>query len=116
MPRYEYVCKCGVFEEVRGFEEDSAPCPSCGDAARRNPVNLPYIRGETVPKGQATRAGNIKDKKGRYRVSLFQEASEQYSYETEKAVERGEPEGPSPYKAGMERARRMGAKINAKSG
>ncbi len=81
-PRYDYACKCGnVVEEVRGYEEDSIPCPSCSKRAKRVPVYIEqFIIGETCPKGNATRAGNIKDEKGRVRVSLFKEASEEVAY------------------------------------
>lgn len=114
MPRYDYACKCGnVVEEVRGYEEDSIPCSSCSATAERVSVYLHQsIVGESCPKGRATRAGNIKDDNGRYRVSLFQEASEQFSYGEGKRLEAGLKPSPNPYLEGVKRARQMGAEIN----
>ena len=115
MPRYDYACKCGnVVEEVRGYEEDSIPCPSCSGTARRVAIYAEqFISGETVPKGNATRAGNIKDGKGRTRVSLFTEACQEMSHAHTKAEnEQGRKlKSPNLYKAGVERARQMGAHI-----
>ncbi len=116
MPRYDYACKCGtVVEEVRGYEEDSISCSSCSATAQRVSVYLPYIRGDTMPRGQATRAGNIKDSKGRTRVSLFTEASEEMNYAHGRAEQEQGRELASPnlYKAGVERARQMGAQIRS---
>jgi hypothetical protein len=114
-PRYNYACKCGsVVEEVRGYEEDSIPCSSCSERAQRVAVYAEqFIIGETCPKGIATRAGNIKDSKGRTRVSLFQEASEEMNYAHVKAEnEQGRKlKSPNLYKAGVARARQMGAPI-----
>ncbi len=115
MPRYDYACKCGtVVEEVRGYEEDSISCSSCSATAQRVSVYLNQsIQGETCPRGNATRAGNIKDSKGRTRVSLFTEASEEMNYAHVKAEnEQGRKlESPNLYKAGLARARQMGADI-----
>lgn len=115
-PRYDYACECGnVVEEVRGYEEDSIPCPSCSKPAQRVPVYAEqFISGETCPKGNATRAGNITDPKGRTRVSVFQEASQEFDYAHKKAEnEQGRKlKSPNPYKEGLKRAREMGAKIN----
>lgn len=117
MPRYDFTCElgCGTHEAVRGYDEEETGCPKCGGPARREAVYLPYIRGETCPRGNATRAGNIKDKSGRTRVSLFTEASEEMNYAHVKAEnEQGRKlESPNLYKAGVERARQMGAKIRA---
>lgn len=119
MPRYDYACKCGtVVEEVRGYDENSIPCPSCSATARRVPVYLAQsIIGETCPKGNATRAGNIKDGKGRTRVSLFTEASEEMNHAHIKAENEQGKNLPSPnfYQAGLARARQMGAQIRGKT-
>jgi putative FmdB family regulatory protein len=38
MPIYEYICpKHGKFEALRGVEEKSTPCPSCGNKSKRVP-------------------------------------------------------------------------------
>ena len=118
MPRYDYACECGnVVEEVRGYEEDSIPCPSCSATAQRVPVYVEqFIIGETCPKGNATRAGNITDSKGRTRVSLFTEACQEMNHAHVKAEnEQGRKlESPNLYQAGLARARQMGAQIKTK--
>ena len=55
---------------------------------------------------KATRAGNIKDKHGRYRVSLFQEASADVADAHEKREQEvgRELPGPSLYKEALKRA------------
>lgn len=116
MPTYDYACTCGaVVEEVRGYDDSVIPCPSCGKSAERVPVYTEqFISGETVAKGRyATRAGNIKDRKGRTRVSLFQEASSEVDYAHRKREQEVGREMPRPdlYKVGLERARRMGVPI-----
>jgi hypothetical protein len=116
MPRYDFTCElgCGTHEEVRGYEVEETDCPKCGGPARREAVYPSQsICGDTVPKGNATRAGNIKDRNGRTRVSLFTEASEEMNYAHTKAEnEQGRKlASPNLYKAGLERARQMGAQI-----
>ena len=65
----------------RGYDEEETYCKKCGGPAWRKSVYLEqFISGETVPKGNATRAGNIKDPKGRYQLTLFKEASEEVAY------------------------------------
>ncbi len=118
MPLYDFACKRGhITEERRGYNDSVIPCPSCGKRAQRVPVYVEqFIIGETCPKGSATRAGNIKDSKGRTRVSLFTEACEEMSHAHTKAEnEQGRKlESPNLYKAGLARARKMGAQIKTK--
>lgn len=114
MPRYDYYCPdCGQwFEAWQGVEDFFTSCLSCGTSSKRAACSgLPAIRGETV--GQSFSTSNAKDEKGRYRLSHFQEASEQVAYEHTRAERREgrKIKGPDPYKEGLRRARQMGAKI-----
>lgn len=113
MPRYDYACTCGsVVEEVQGYDVAVIPCPSCGGKAQRLAIYAyQSIRGDTVPKGQATRAGNVKSPKGKYRVSLFQEACDEVAYDNSKREGAGLSLAPNLYKAGLDEARRRGASI-----
>ncbi len=106
MPRYDYACKCGnVVEEVRGYEVVSIPCSSCSATAKRVSVYAEqFISGETCPKGNA-RPGSPKDKYGRHRLDLVQEASAELG-------EHGIPTSHS-YKRAIAQARRMGAPMRA---
>ena len=79
MPLYEYSCECGEDFDARvGIKEGAMqPCPRCGRRVPRLPCSgLPFISGETVAKcfPQATKAGDIKNKHGQYRVSLWNES------------------------------------------
>ena len=117
MPTYIYQCGLGHETEERwhGVEDISIPCPLCGETAHRAFCSgLPAIRGETVGRSYST--SDVKDSKGRYRLSHFQEASEQVAYEHTRAERREgrKLKGPDPYKIGINRARRMGAKIRRK--
>ena len=79
MPRYDFRCECGVFEQVQGYDVDSVPCPRCGSLSQRESVYAEQtIRGETVPKGNAKRC--IVDKHGRARDDLFHEATQEWDY------------------------------------
>ena len=115
MPLYDFGCPCGQVTELKkGYGVTAIPCPSCGNEASRLAVYAEqFISGETCPKGNATRAGNITDSKGRTRVSLFQEACQEMNHAHTKAEnEQGRKlESPNLYKAGVERARQMGAQI-----
>lgn len=111
MALYDYCCEQGhVTEQRQGMSVSSIPCPLCGRIARRVPIyENQYIIGETVAKGRynkATRAGNIKDKHGRTRLSLFQEASAEVGYahgKREQEAGRRLPEPPL-YKEALKRA------------
>ena len=113
MPTYDYSCPCGRVTEFKaGYEVTTISCPACGSTAPRVAVYMEQsIRGDTVPKGIATRRGNIKDKNDRYRVSLFQEASEEVAHDDAKREYHGLPKAPNLYKAGVAEARRRGAAI-----
>lgn len=115
MPRYDYSCSCGsVVEEVRGYDDAVIPCASCGGSARRVPVyHYQSLRGDTVPRGAASRAGNIKDTRGRYRVSLYREAAEEAAETAQQRAEAGLPAGPDPYTVALRRAAARGVKLNA---
>jgi hypothetical protein len=99
-PLYDFCCEKGHVTEVRaGRELQAMLCPTCGLVADRVAIyKNQYIIGETVAKGitQATRAGNIKDKHGRTRVSLFQEASQEIDYAHRKVENEVGHELPSP--------------------
>ena len=115
MPTYQYNCPNGhSFQKQAGREDSEIPCPRCGKTAQRAPFvydGLPAIMGETVAKGYTSVArdapgGNIKDKHGRTRVSVFQEASAEIDYAHKKAENSAGRELPSPdlYKRGLQRA------------
>ena len=38
MPLYEYICSCGRFEAVRGYDDYTIACHHCGGTADRVPV------------------------------------------------------------------------------
>ena len=80
------------------------PCPACGLDARRVPIyESQYINGETVAKGtKATRAGNIKNKHGQVRLSLYQEAAEELAH-----AQREQDVVPNYYEMGMARAAQL---------
>lgn len=109
MPRYDYGCKaCDlVVEEVQGYDVSAVPCPSCGEPAQRIPVyEYQIIQGETVAKGitRASRAGDIKNKHGKYRVSLWQEAQAEAYHAREKA----EAPHPDLYRKAKQKAKALG--------
>jgi len=113
MPTYDYYCGCGVVTEARqGISVEAIPCPACGQSAERVPFYTnQYINGETVAKGitKATRAGNVKDKHGRYRLSIFEEASAEVNHDYEKAENEVGHELPRPplWEEGLNRARKI---------
>ncbi len=46
--RYDYLCDAGHLEEqVQGRDVDSAPCPTCGDTARRVTMEAAFTITET---------------------------------------------------------------------
>lgn len=118
MATYLYHCTyCkDTFEEMWRAPDDCIwPCPVCGTAAKRVACSgVPAIRGETV--GSSFSSSRAVDSKGRYRLSDFQEASEEVAH-THTRAERREGrslKGPDLYKAGLNRARQMGAKVRRK--
>ena len=88
MPRFDYVCrKKHKTTAQRGRECQSILCPICHKVAQRLPYSTGvYLVGDTVSNGLtgATRAGNIKDKNGRWRVNLYEEASGEVGYARQK--------------------------------
>ena len=110
MPLYTYRCPNGHETDRRGdYSLVMINCPECEAAATRLAVYYnQYISGETVAKGhsRATREGNIKDKHGRTRVSVFQEASAEIDYRHQKAENEVGHELPHPdlYKRALQRA------------
>ena len=39
MPIYDYTCACGsLFGLIRSYDDDTIPCPNCGNTADRVPV------------------------------------------------------------------------------
>jgi hypothetical protein len=110
MGLYDYRCVNGHTTEKRADRNlQHIICPECGEAANRVAVYQDqYIFGETVAKGgsRATREGNIKDKYGRTRVSVFQEASAEIDYAHTKAENEVGCELPHPdlYKRALRRA------------
>ena len=107
MPIYDFTCElgCGTHEKRVAYEVADAGCPKCGGPARRRSVYLTFNitdSGATVP---------LSDR--RYKVSEFQEASQEMSHAHTKAEnEQGRKlKSPNLYKAGVERARQMGAHI-----
>lgn len=114
MPTYIYICGLGHETEERwqGVDDEFASCSLCGGTAHRAFCSgLPAIRGETV--GQSFSTSKVKDAKGRYRLSEFQEASETVAdgYARAERREGRKLPRPDPYKAGIREARRRGAKI-----
>ena len=113
MPLYDFCCEKGHVTEMRaGLEVIALACPICGRDAPRVPFyESQYISGETVAKGvtKASRAGNVIDKHGRTRVSLFQEASQEIDYHHRKAENEVGHELPGPplYQEAKRRARRI---------
>ncbi len=113
MPVYDFVCGQGhTHEERRGYEVSSVPCASCGATAQRVAV---YAYQSTITEtggGSYPRLPNAKTANGKYLVSDFQEASAEIDYAAGKIEKReGKPvKMPSAYKAGQQKAERMGAK------
>lgn len=118
MPRYDFRCSKGtVIESVEKMDVVQIGCTCCAGVAVRVAVYAEQtIIGETCPKGNASRAGNITDSKGRTRVSLFTEACQEMNHAHVKAEnEQGRKlESPNLYQAGLARARKMGAQIKTK--
>ena len=106
MPLYIYRCgECNNEFEERG-DTDAAirSCPGCGRDARRLPCSgLPYLSGETVAKclPNASKAGDIKNKHGQYRVGLWNENMAEVKFEREREEKRS---GPNPFDMALERA------------
>ena len=117
MPLYDFCCEQGHVTEMRaGVEVACRACPICGRDAQRVPFyESQFIIGETVARGvtKATREGNIKDKHGRTRVSLFQEAASELAYAHERAEETAGKKLPQPdlFRAGLREAQRRGARL-----
>ena len=117
MPHYDYRCDCGeVTERRQGYDVAVIPCPLCGAPAQRVAVyayqtTITETGGNSYP-----RLNNAKSKDGKYRVSDFQEASAEIDYAATQIEKReGKPvKVPSPYKAGLRKAARMGAKVREK--
>jgi hypothetical protein len=98
MPYYDFICECGEVTEARaGYDAGAMPCPACGQSARRSAIHQIAL--------------GTKEKK--YRVSDFQEASQEldYSHSQQEQREGRRVKMPSPYKAGLREAARRGAKI-----
>ena len=108
MPTYDYVCRCGeITESVQGMEVVTIPCPKCNRMARRSACYTPYLHTETgVRMGPSDRKANIKDKHGRTRLSVFEEASQEIDYNHTKAENEVGHELPHPdlYKRALRRA------------
>ncbi len=100
MPLYEYSCGEHITEKRAGYDVERIPCPICGADAQRKGFNLVSFE---VREG-ATR---VKNSRGQYLVSDFQEASQELDY----AAKRDGVEVPNLYKAGLQEARRRGAKL-----
>ena len=101
MPNYDFICKCGEVTEARvGYEARTRPCPACGQTADRATV-YPIALG-------------TKEKK--YRVSEFQEASQEleYAHGQQEQREGRKVKWPNPYKAGLREAARRGARIRGR--
>ena len=104
---------CGTHEKKCGYEVEETGCPKCGGPAFRKSVYLTSIVTESGPLGGRLATVPLSDR--RYNVSRFQEASQEIDYAHTKAEnERGRTlEAPDLYKAGLNKARQMGAKIRA---
>lgn len=100
MPLYEYSCGDHTTEKRAGYDVERIPCPLCGADAPRRGFNLV----SSVIREGAT---NVKNAKGKYLVSDFQEASQELDY----AAKKDGVELPNLYKAGLKEAKRRGAKI-----
>lgn len=117
MPTHDYRCDCGEVTERThtGYGVATVPCDLCGGSARRLAVyqyqaTITETGGKQFPKYRTV------DEKGRYRVSNFQEASEEinHAYEKEEKKEGREIKRPDLYKKGLAEAKRRGAKIRSK--
>jgi putative FmdB family regulatory protein len=111
MPLYDYSCRNGhTVEERRGYDDDIILCPLCGDTAQRHAVYR-YQSTITETGGKSYPKYNAKDG-DKYRVSDFHEASAEIDYAAAQAERKeGKPvKVPSMYKAGLRKAKRMGAK------
>ena len=119
MPTYDYRCENGhVTEFRRGRDCVSLPCPVCTEEAKRVPFYASVVLvtetgvgtgyGRYRPVGSETR-----DKNGRTRVSLFQEASAELSYAHKKREEEVGQELPRRgyYKEGVKRAQALDSNV-----
>ena len=117
MPTYQYDCpNRHSFQKQAGREDSEIPCPRCGKTAQRAPFcrdGLPALIGETVAKGytNASKAGDIKNKHGQYRVGLWDENMAEVKHSREKAGEEGHQRereekrsGPNPFDMALRRA------------
>ncbi len=94
MAIYDFICKCGeVTEARRGVGVKSIPCPACGQSASRSAVYQVAL-------------GSIEKK---YRVSDVVEASQEmdYAHTTQEQREGRKLNWRSPYKAGLQKARKI---------
>ncbi len=114
MPVYDYRCKCGEVTEARqGYDDTVLPCLACGAPAQRVAVyQFQYTITETGGNSYP-RLNNAKRTDGKYRVADFQEASATISdaYERVEKKEGAKIKSPNPYKTGLRKAAKMGAKI-----
>lgn len=106
MPLYTYRCPNEHETDRRAdLALEYINCPECEAAARRVPFYQDqYIMGETVAKGRinASKAGDIKNKHGKYRVSLWDESEREAAYQREREERRS---GPDPFEMALARAR-----------
>ena len=115
MPLYTYRCPNGHENDKRAdLSLEYINCPECKAAARRVPFYREgYIMGETVAKGytNASKAGDIKNRYGQYRVGLWDENMAEVKRSREKAGEEGHQRereekrsGPNPFDMALQRA------------
>ena len=118
MPTYDFKCEAGHVTELRrGREVYSLPCPECGLEAARVPfyASQQLITETGVGSGYCVYrpvGAETKDKAGRTRVSLMQEAASELDYAHKKREEAVGHELPSKpyYKMGVRRAKELAAK------
>jgi hypothetical protein len=103
VPLYDYLCECGVVTEARrGINEETIPCPACGQPAKRQAVYRVSLRGLPT-------LGPPDNYNKRQQFADFREASQEVDHahaQREKAV--GHPiEVPSYYEIGKARAKEL---------
>ena len=115
MPRYDFKCLGGHLTERRvPMSIRTIPCPVCGEESQRVPFYVTTVivteTGVGSGYGRYKPVGSeIKDKNGRIRLDLFQEATDELDHSHKKAEEiAGKPlPRRNYYKEGMARAKAL---------
>ena len=114
MPKYTYLCKCGLnWDEYAGYDDVEQPCRRCGEFGQRVQVYVDqYISAETGPRGGRKNEPPREEKSYRKQFKEFQEASQEVEHAYSR-IDDPKVTAPSYYKEGLKRAKKLNPKVRA---